>query len=265
MKVQRVDFSASDWLGGTIGLSIAERGVYVTACALIYTQGGAIFRADLRRACPGEGRAFSRAVNRLIETGKLVMVDGRMDQKRCEIELERAKKRIENATKNGHLGGRPASKNNELENQKVSSTRGQKGEAKNLPKEIKESRGGLGRSAPSEPEPPPTPEAIAEVVALVEQATAALKGDVPKGIRDPTAYRAAIKTSKFSKLVTAVNLWVGTGLDGAARIAAWEVLALAADAGARSAMAPAARKVFDEIVEMYRASNAASKMLEAAE
>ena len=103
IKVQRVDFSASDWLGGTIGLTLAERGVYVTACALIYMHCGPITRAD----CGAHVRARARLQPRLKaprRTGKADCdEDGKIDQKRCEIELERAKKRIEN----GRLGGGP--------------------------------------------------------------------------------------------------------------------------------------------------------------
>jgi hypothetical protein len=89
-----------------------------------------------------------------------------------------------------------------------------------------------------------------------ERATAALRGDVPKGIRDPAAYKAAVKDAKFTNLVKAVNEWVGTGLDGEARWAAWEVLDAAEKAETRAALTPAARKALDKIVEMYRASSA---------
>jgi hypothetical protein len=102
----------------------------------------------------------------------------------------------------------------------------------------------------------PTPEHIAYVDAAVERATAALRGDVPKGIRDPAPYGAAIKDAKFNNLVKAVNAWVGTGLDGEALWAAWEVLAAAEKAETREAMTPAGRKHLNKIVEMYRASSA---------
>ena len=161
-------------------------------------------------------------------------------------------------------------KTTRVEKPPFSPTRAQKGEAKSKDLDLRKSKGDRGRCAPSvepaaqtEPESvaavavePPTPEHIAYVDAAVERATAALRGDVPKGIRDPAAYKAAVKDAKFTNLVKAVNEWVGTGLDGEARWAAWEVLVAAEKAETRAALTPATRKALDKIVEMYRASSA---------
>ena len=100
MKVRRVDFYPDDWIAGTVDLTLEERGVYITACALIYSRGGPIERAHLRNACPGHGRPFNAALRRLLDIGKLAADGNLIDQRRCEAELHAAHSRIEKWTKN---------------------------------------------------------------------------------------------------------------------------------------------------------------------
>ena len=95
-KVRRVDFSADEWLGGTSGLTDTECGIYIRACALIYSRGGPIARADLRTVCKSRGVRFTAALDNLIQLGKLIAIDGdRLYQARCEVELQRAQHRID--------------------------------------------------------------------------------------------------------------------------------------------------------------------------
>lgn len=105
MKVRRIDFYPADWLAGTIGLSNCERGLYITACMLIYSHGGPIRRDDLRAACGVDhGNAFNRQIGRLLVLGKLTEEDGLVDNKRCEKELENVGKRLAKASENGVKG-----------------------------------------------------------------------------------------------------------------------------------------------------------------
>jgi uncharacterized protein YdaU (DUF1376 family) len=115
MKVRRVDFYPDDWLVGTAMLDDAERGVYISACALIYSQGGPVGIDHLRAICRGHGLTFNRCLKRLTTLGKLTEKDGRIDQERCENELRRAEERLENAVRNGRKGGRPPKEINDLE------------------------------------------------------------------------------------------------------------------------------------------------------
>lgn len=100
MKIRRVDFSPDEWLGGTVQLDNAERGLYITACALIYSAGGAITKEHLRAACRDHGRAFNHQLERLISLGKLSLNDGEISNKRALNELENATKRSETARQN---------------------------------------------------------------------------------------------------------------------------------------------------------------------
>ena len=107
MNIRRVDFYPDDWLSGTSQLTVFERGVYWTACALIYNQGGPIERAHLRLVCGGHGRPFNKGLSRLLALGKLIADGDMIDQARCERELLRAERADrERARKSGQtLGG----------------------------------------------------------------------------------------------------------------------------------------------------------------
>lgn len=67
-------FYHQDWLAGTAGLSMAERGCYITLLALMYDAGGNILRDDgrLARRCGCPTPNFKSALQSLIDDGKIV-------------------------------------------------------------------------------------------------------------------------------------------------------------------------------------------------
>src|SRR6185312_2038111 len=65
-KVRHIDWYSDEWIAGTYELTNAERGLYITACCLIYSVGGPITRDRLRAACRDHGHAFSRQLDTLI-------------------------------------------------------------------------------------------------------------------------------------------------------------------------------------------------------
>ncbi len=99
-KVRHVDFYADEWIAGTSELTLEERGMYITACALIYSRGEPVTRDHLRRVCCVHGRTFAAVLGRLLALGKLSENDGKIGQKRAEKELKTARKRIEKWVKN---------------------------------------------------------------------------------------------------------------------------------------------------------------------
>lgn len=113
-KVRHIDWYPDEWLGGTIGLNNDARGLYITACCLIYSAGGPITREHLRAACRDHGHAFNRQYATLIEAGKLIENDGQITNKRSINELQKAQKRTAKAQQNGGKGGRPTKENNEI-------------------------------------------------------------------------------------------------------------------------------------------------------
>lgn len=95
-----IKFYPSDFLGGTSGLSPAERGVYMTLLCLMYEQDGPIPRDDgrLARRCGSPKAAFIRAVECLIDEGKLTEVDGMLSNNRVEKAIVDRANRVETAT-----------------------------------------------------------------------------------------------------------------------------------------------------------------------
>jgi uncharacterized protein YdaU (DUF1376 family) len=96
MKIRRVDFYPDEWLAGTEELEADECGVYIRICALIYSHGGPIRADGLAKRCRVHGNAFRRIKTRLIDLGKIIETGGEITVKRCEKELENARKRLEN-------------------------------------------------------------------------------------------------------------------------------------------------------------------------
>lgn len=97
MKVRRIDFSPDEWLSGTIGLTDAERGVYIQVLMGIYSHGGPISIDHARKLC---GRHFNAAFARLQKLSKLTVNEQKVSNNRAEIELRNASKRSENAQQN---------------------------------------------------------------------------------------------------------------------------------------------------------------------
>ena len=95
-----IKFYPSDFLGGTSGLSPAERGVYITLLCLMYENDGPILRDDSRlsRRCGSPKAAFIRALDSLLAEGKLVEVDGMLTNKRAEKAIVDRANRTQNST-----------------------------------------------------------------------------------------------------------------------------------------------------------------------
>jgi uncharacterized protein YdaU (DUF1376 family) len=100
MKLRYFPCYHDEWLVGQAGLDNACRGLYLTACLLIYSHGGPVPIEELRRNCRDHGLAFKRQFGCLIKMGKLIENDGRIDQERCENELRKRDKRSEDGEQN---------------------------------------------------------------------------------------------------------------------------------------------------------------------
>ncbi|AII27784.1 hypothetical protein B9J07_12980 [Sinorhizobium sp. LM21] len=83
-----VRFFPSDWLGGTRGMSAVETGVYITLVATMYERREPIpeDHARLARLCGASNSAFKRALDTLVEEGKITRVAGGLWNDRVEKE-----------------------------------------------------------------------------------------------------------------------------------------------------------------------------------
>jgi hypothetical protein len=101
LKIRRIDFYPDDWIAGTLCLGHEERSVYISVCVAIWSQGGPADVKFVRQICPGPH--FKRALDRLVEKGKVTLIESmdgpKVAQKRAESELERARKRTESDPK----------------------------------------------------------------------------------------------------------------------------------------------------------------------
>jgi len=95
-----IKFYPSDFLGGTSGLSPAERGVYITLLCLIYEANSPIKRDDSRlaRCCGAPKAAFIRILDGLVAQGKITQEGDALSNKRAEKAIVDRTNRTQNAT-----------------------------------------------------------------------------------------------------------------------------------------------------------------------
>jgi uncharacterized protein YdaU (DUF1376 family) len=98
-KSPYIPFYPSDWLAGTRGLTAAETGVYITILAMIYEREAPLDmpRERLARLCGCTVTNFQKAVDALLDGGKLVLRDGGLWNIRAECELEMRSAKREDA------------------------------------------------------------------------------------------------------------------------------------------------------------------------
>lgn len=117
-QIHTIDWRAEAWLSGTSQLGPNEGWLYVTIINLIYAHGEAI-DCDLKwigRQANMHGRSVKAALSKLIEMGKVWHeTDGKLMAKRCETELETARKRISKWIEKGGNLGRPPKDNSHLQ------------------------------------------------------------------------------------------------------------------------------------------------------
>lgn len=294
MKVRRVDFAADEWLGGTSRLSDAECGIYIRACALIYSHGGPIPRAALRGACKSRGARFDTALDCLLQHGKLIALDGDLlDQARCEIELRRARRRIdagqegaqarwgtdhEPTTNLPRTCHEPATKRTRDEH--VSAEINILPDAVAMPtknKELRQSQEnsvfinnnntlGCAWAHAREAPPEPTDEDKAHVDRLVADMLDVLAlppNGLRNGVHNADAYREAITATKRDQWLNNLSLFVGEAFDGMPeRMAAWEAIEQARAAGSRAKTPAEVRRAVDELSRLREKSIAYAEAAE---
>lgn len=87
-KMPWIRFFPSDWLAGTRGMSAVETGVYITLIATMYERGEPIQEdhARLSRLCGASNSAFKKALETLVDEGKIRRVDAGLWNDRVEKE-----------------------------------------------------------------------------------------------------------------------------------------------------------------------------------
>jgi len=95
-----VKFYPSDWLAGTRGMSAAETGIYITLIATMYERQEPIKEdvGRLARACGSSNSAFKKALDVLVEDGKIERTDGLLWNNRVGRECEKRSEKSEVAS-----------------------------------------------------------------------------------------------------------------------------------------------------------------------
>ena len=285
-KIRYVDFYADEWLVGTMGLSVVDVGVYIQACALIYSRGGPIEKDDLRRFVVCHGRTFEAALRHLADAGKLTVSGSKISSNRCQNTLETSLKRVQKWAENGAKGGRPRNNINDLPkpngslracegnqdlNNRILESKTQDSVAP-LPR-ARAHEGGpsdaadAGAPAPINADPPEreqrdaeeqdalTPEERAERVAILDAVLEGLRGGTPKPApaHNPAAHRQAVTEHKRDAWLRDLHQWASGRLDGAQRMQAWEAIDCAIAAGSRDATPRHVRKHLDRLDRFRKA------------
>jgi hypothetical protein len=114
--------------------------------------------------------------------------------------------------------------------------------------ESKNTRGDLGRAAPSDEDKAYVTERVAEITAaLTGRATPA-----PAAIADPGAYEAAVAKNRRDQWLCNLGAFASQFFSGRAREEAWQTLDIAQKAGSRAATPPPIRKMVDSLNTLYR-------------
>nr|WP_313010760.1 DUF1376 domain-containing protein [Brucella intermedia] len=102
-KMPWVRFFPSDWLGGTRGMSAVETGIYITLIATMYERGEPIVEdhARLARLCGASNSAFKKALDTLIDEGKITRIEAGLWNDRVEKEQVYVSERIDGARRAG--------------------------------------------------------------------------------------------------------------------------------------------------------------------
>jgi uncharacterized protein YdaU (DUF1376 family) len=139
----------SDFITGTISLTLEEAGAYSYVIDLIHDRGGAIPDDPqwIARVCGCSTRKWKTIRERLIQAGKITQNDGFISSERAQNDAENGAKEARKFAESGAKGGRklpekkaPPSENKDLDKNRLKQSRGQRLDSKknikkkNIPK-----------------------------------------------------------------------------------------------------------------------------------
>jgi uncharacterized protein YdaU (DUF1376 family) len=230
-----VPFYTSDFLSGTGGMTAATKGVYITILCLIYEAETPLPQSweTLARRCGCTLPAFKKAVEALIDDGKVTLIDGAIWSPKCEKHLALRRERQSSA--------RSAAK-----------TRWQKSEQN-------QSEDDAGASFPQcQPEPEPEPEEKEAAAAVTREAIPGseldqLHGDLLSAVglnngRLPTHWLPPAATMHIGRWVNDLGL------------TPTEIIATASASRQQHSEAPQGPRALDRAMQALAATKAAPVM-----
>ncbi len=102
-RIPYFDFYPSDFMHGVRGLSAQEVGVYTMMLCRIYEENGPVEFHVMRLStyCGMRESTFVKTVEKLIELGKLQLVEGKITNHRAEAEISSRANKLKNSSKAG--------------------------------------------------------------------------------------------------------------------------------------------------------------------
>lgn len=102
-----------NFITGTVALTLEEKGAYNVVIDMIYARGGPVPDEPRHIAgiCNCSVRKWNAIRQRLLEMGKLVLVEGHLSNPRADEELENAAKTARELAENGAKGGNKSAEN----------------------------------------------------------------------------------------------------------------------------------------------------------
>ncbi|CAK01363.1 MULTISPECIES: YdaU family protein [Bartonella] len=99
-----IRFHLYDWISGTDGMTLEQRGAYMTLLVRMYDKKAPI-KTDfqtLARACNCSQKKFATIVEYLMRNDKLIEIDGGLWNTRVEEELNNFSEELDNFTSNNN-------------------------------------------------------------------------------------------------------------------------------------------------------------------
>lgn len=114
-RLFRIDFYPHDWLLDTSRLTPEQRGIYIQLISLMYAHRGPIDNDPLWLAgqCGCSSRLVRTLIEQLTERGFIAVSDGKISQKRAELEMNRKRAHLGDSSK----GGRATAERRRVSNQ----------------------------------------------------------------------------------------------------------------------------------------------------
>lgn len=102
-----------NFIAGTVGLTLEEKGAYSLVLDLMYVRGGPVPDEPryIAGVCNCSVRKWNAIRQRLLDLGKLYVVDGFLTNDRAEKEIENALKDAQERAENGAKGGNKTAEN----------------------------------------------------------------------------------------------------------------------------------------------------------
>lgn len=102
-----------NFIAGTVGLTLEEKGAYSLVLDLMYVRGGPVPDEPryIAGVCNCSVRKWNAIREKLVSLGKIHVVDGYLTNERAEKEIENAAKDAQERAENGSKGGNKTAEN----------------------------------------------------------------------------------------------------------------------------------------------------------